>query len=68
MQGAQDCPVTDCHGKNHGKIVFQPDEELMRRIIKKSCSEEDSQSALNNGDDTANVAGSRRENQSLTSA
>jgi hypothetical protein len=67
MQGAQDCPLTNCHGKKHGKIGFQPDEELMRRIIKKSCSEEDSQSALNNGDDTAKVAGSRRENQSLTS-
>jgi hypothetical protein len=67
MNGGQDCPVTDCQGTNHGKSFFQLDEELIRSIIEKSCYEEDSQSALNNGVDTANVAGSRQGNQSLTS-
>ena len=67
MEGGQDCPVNDCRGKNHGK--FQLDEELVRRIIEKSCSEEDSQSALNNGVITDDVAGSspRNQSQSLTS-
>jgi hypothetical protein len=61
MGGGQDCPVTGCEGKNHGK--FQLDEELIRRIIEKSCSVEDSQSA-NNGVITDDVAGSSRRNQS----
>ena len=67
MKGGQDCPVNDCRGKNHGK--FQLDEELVRKIIEKSCSEEDSQSALNNDDITDDVAGSshRNQSQSLTS-
>ena len=63
MKGGRDCPVTDCQGKNHGKIFFQLDEELMRSLIDKSCSEEDSQSA-NNGVITDDVAGSSRRNQS----
>ena len=80
MKGAQDCPMNDCQGTNHGKSFFQLDEELIRRIIKKSCSEVDSQSVLNNGVDkedsqlalnygvfTDNVAGSSQGNQSLTS-
>jgi len=48
---------------------FQLDEELVRRIIEKSCSEEDSQSALNSGVITDDVAGSspRNQSQSLTS-
>ena len=61
MGGGQDCPVTDCEGKNHGN--FQLDEELIRRIIEKSCSVEDSQSA-NNDVITDDVAGSSRRNQS----
>jgi len=67
--GGQDCPVTDCKGTNHGKRFFQLDEELIRKIIEKSCSEEDSQSALNNGVNTDDVAGSspRNQSQSLTS-
>ena len=67
MKGGQDCPVNDCRGKNHGK--FQLDKELVKRIIEKSCSEEDSQSALNNGVITDDVAGSspRNQSQSLTS-
>jgi len=67
MGGGQDCPVTDCEGKNHGN--FQLDEELMRKIIVKSCSEEDSKSVLTNGVITDDVAGSSRRNQkqSLTS-
>ena len=60
MKGRQDCPITDCQGTNHGKSYFQLDEELIRRIFKKSCSEED-------GEVTDNVAGSSRRNQSLTS-
>ena len=64
MEVGQDCPITDCRGKNHGKSFFQLDEELIRKIIEKSCSEEDSQSALNNGVITDNVAGSSRRNQS----
>ncbi len=67
MKGGQDCPVTDCQGTNHGKSFFQLDEELIRRIINKSCSEVDCQSALNNGVDTDIVAGSSRGNQLLTS-
>ena len=67
MKGGQDCPIHDCRGKNHGK--FQLDEELVRKIIEKSCFEEDSQSALNNDDITDDVAGSshRNQSQSLTS-
>jgi len=67
MKGGQDCPVNNCRGKNHGK--FQLDEELVKRIIEKRCSEEDSQSALNNGVIIDDVAGSspRIESQSLTS-
>ena len=64
MKGGQDCPVNDCRGKNHGK--FQLDEELVRKIIEKHCSEED---RLNNGVITNDVAGSSHQNllQSLTS-
>ncbi len=67
MKGGQDCPVNNCRGKNHGK--FQLDEDLVRKIIEKSCCEEDSQSVLNNGFITNDVAGSSRQNQlqSLTS-
>ena len=65
-EGGQDCPMTNCPGKNNSKSFFQLDEELIRRIIEKSCYEEDSQSALNNGVVTDNVAGSSRGNQSLT--
>ena len=36
MEG-QNCPITDCQGKNHGKSFFQQDEDLIRRIIVKSC-------------------------------
>ena len=60
MGGGQDCPINNCEGKNHGN--FQLDEELIRRIIEKSCSEEDSQSA-NNGVITDDVTGSNRRNQ-----
>ena len=62
MKGGQDCPIHHCRGKNRGK--FQLDEELVRKIIEKSCCEEDSQSALNNGFITNDVAGSSRRNQS----
>ena len=64
MEGGQDCPITDCRGKNCGN--FQLDEELVRKIIEKRCSEED---RLNNDDITNDVAGSSRQNQlqSLTS-
>jgi len=67
MKGGQDCPVNNCRGKNHGN--FQLDEELVRKIIEKSCSEEDSQSVSNNDDITDDVAGSshRNQSQSLTS-
>ena len=67
MEGGQDCPVNDCRGKNHGK--FHMDEELVRRIIQKSCSEEENQSALKYGVITDDVAGSspRNQSQSLTS-
>ena len=67
MGGGQDCPINNCEGKNHGN--FQLDEELMRRIIVKSCSEKDRQSVLTNGVITDDVAGSSRRNQkqSLTS-
>jgi hypothetical protein len=61
MEG-QNCPITDCEGKKHGK--FQLDEELIRRIIEKSCSEEDGEPALNNGVITDDLAGSSRRNQS----
>ena len=66
MGGGQDCPINNCEGNNHGN--FQLDEELMRRIIVKSCSEKDRQSA-NNGVITDDVAGSSCWNQksSLTS-
>ena len=66
MEG-QNCPITDCEGKKHGK--FQLDEELIRRIIEKSCSEEDGKSVSTNGVVTDNVAGSspRNQKQSLTS-
>jgi hypothetical protein len=60
MEG-QNCPITDCEGKKHGK--FQLDEDLIRRIIVKSCFEKDSQSA-NNGVITDDVVGSSRRNQS----
>jgi hypothetical protein len=59
--GGQDCPINNCEGKNHGK--FQLDEELIRRIIVKSCFEKDRQST-NNGVITDDVAGSSRRNQS----
>ena len=62
MEGGQDCPVTGCVGKNHGKS-FRSDDELIRRIIVKSCFEKDRQSA-NNGVITDDVAGSSRRNQS----
>ena len=62
MEG-QNCPITDCEGTNHGKSLFQLDEDLIRRIIVKSCFEKDSQSA-NNGVITDDVAGSSRRNQS----
>jgi len=62
MKGGQDCPINDCRGKNHG--TFQLDEEQVRKIIEKSCSEEDSQSVLNNGVITNDVAGNSRRNQS----
>ena len=67
MKGGQDCPIHDCQGKNLGK--FQLDEELVRKIIEKRCSEEDSQLTLNNYDITDDVAGSshRNQSQSLTS-
>ncbi len=61
MGGGEDCPITDCPGKNHGK--FQLDEDLIRRIIVKSCFEKDRQSA-NNGVITDDVVGSSRWNQS----
>ena len=61
MGGGQDCPINNCEGKNHGK--FQLDEELIRRIIVKSCFEKDRQST-NNGVITDDVAGSSRRNQS----
>ncbi len=67
MKGGQDCLITDCQGTNHGKSFFQLDEELIRRIIEKSCSEEDGEPALNYGAVTDNVTGSSRRNQSLTS-
>jgi hypothetical protein len=67
MKGGQDCPVTDCRGTNDGRRFFELDEELIRRIIEKSCSEEDGELVLNNGVVTDNVAGSSRRNQSLTS-
>ena len=61
MEGGQDCPITNCRGKNHDKSFFQWDEQLIIRIIKKRCSAED-------GEVTDNVAGSSRRNQSsLTS-
>jgi hypothetical protein len=68
MGGGQDCPITDCEGKNQNHGNFQLDEELIRRIIVKSCSEEDRQST-NNGVITDDVAGSspRNQKQSLTS-
>ena len=49
--------------------TFNLDEELMRKIIVKSCSEKDRQSVLTNGVITDDVAGSSRRNQtsSLTS-
>ena len=64
MKGGQDCPIHDCRGKNRGK--FQLDEELVRKIIEKRCSEED---RLNNGVITNDVTGSSHQNQlqSLTS-
>ncbi len=49
MEGRQDCPITDCKGTNHDKNYFQLDEELMRRIIEKTCFEADGEAALNNG-------------------
>ncbi len=67
MEVLQNCPIADCRGTNHGKSLFQLDEKLIKRIIKKSCSEVDSEAALNNGVITDDVAGSRRRNQSLTS-
>ena len=64
MKGGQDCPIHHCRGKNRGK--FQLDEELVRKIIEKRCSEED---RLNNGVITNDVVGRSRQNQlqSLTS-
>jgi hypothetical protein len=62
MEG-QNCPITDCKGTNHGKIFFHLDEDLIRRIIVKSCFEKDSQSA-NSGVITDDVAGSSPQNQS----
>jgi hypothetical protein len=59
-KGRQDCLITNCPGTNHGKSYFELDEELIIRIIKKSCSAED-------GEVTDNVAGRSRRNQSLTS-
>jgi hypothetical protein len=67
MEGLQNCPIADCQGTNHGKSLFQLDEKLIQRIIKKSYSEADGEAALNNGVITDDVAGSRRRNQSLTS-
>ncbi len=67
MEGLQNCPIVDCQGINHGKSLFQLDEKLIKRIIKKSCSEVDGEAALNNGVITDDVAGSRRRNQTLTS-
>ncbi len=61
MEGGQDCPITDCRGKNHDKSIFQRDDQLIIMIIKNRCSAED-------GEVTDNVARSSRRNQSsLTS-
>ena len=62
MGGGQDCPINNCEGKNHRKD-FRSDDDLIRRIIVKSCVEKDGQSA-NNGVITDDVAGSSRRNQS----
>ncbi len=67
MERLQNCPIADCQGTNHGKSLFQLDEKLIKRIIKKSFSEADDEAALNNGVITDDVAGSRRRNQLLTS-
>ena len=69
MKVGQDCPISDCQGKNPRKSFFQLDEELIRRIIEKSCSEEDGEPALNNGVITDDVAGGSRriQTKSLTS-
>jgi hypothetical protein len=67
MEGLQNCPIANCRGTNHGKSLFQLDEKLIKRIIKKSCSEADGEAALNNGVITDDVAGSRRWNRLLTS-
>ena len=62
MKGGQDCPITDCRGKNHDKSSCQGDEQLIRKIIKKRCFAEDGEVL------TDNVARSSRRNQSsLTS-
>jgi hypothetical protein len=67
MEGSQNCPIANCQGTNHGKSLFQLDEKLIKRIIKKICSEADGEAALNNGVIADDVAGSRRQNQLLTS-
>jgi hypothetical protein len=67
MEGLQNCPIANCQGTNHGKSLFQLDEKIIKRIIKKSCSEVDGEAALNNGVITDDVAGSRHRNQLLTS-
>jgi hypothetical protein len=67
MEGLQNCPIANRQGTNHGKSLFQLDKKLIKRIIKKSCSEADGEAALNNGVITDDVAGSRHQNQSLTS-
>ncbi len=67
MEGLQNCPIADCWGTNHGKSLFQLDENVFKRIIKKSCSEADGEATLNNGVITDYVAGSRHRNQLLTS-
>ena len=65
--GVAELSHTNCQGTNHVKSLFQLDEKLIKRIIKKSCSEADGEAALNNGVITDDVAGSRRWNQSITS-
>ncbi len=61
----QNCLVAKCQGKTCDNS-FRLDQELIYRIIRKSCIESESE-ALKNGVITDDVAGSRSSKKLLTS-
>ncbi len=60
------CLLAECGGRTYDNS-FKVDQELVNRIIKKSCFVSDSEAASKNGVITDDVVGSRSTNKLLTS-